>query len=108
MTEGLKRLVGIRGRAPRFAYWGVIIVGWVGTFAFATIAGVGEAGFAVLGGWYIVIGYIYMVVAACRARDMGKSGWMAFATLIPIVGIFVVFWLGFGRPAERDTDQTGE
>ena len=43
---------------------------------------------------------IWLLVAAGRARDMGRSGWFALLTLIPVANLAVVFWLGCSRNAE--------
>ena len=38
--------------------------------------------------------YCQLVVCAARCRDIGRPGTRAFMTLIPVIGIFVVCWLG--------------
>ena len=37
---------------------------------------------------------VFSLVAAGRARDMGRSGWFALLMLIPVANLAVVLWLG--------------
>lgn len=37
---------------------------------------------------------IWSLVAAGRARDMGRSGWFGLLILVPVVNLAVVLWLG--------------
>ena len=62
---------------------------------------------------FALTGLAWLIVAAARANDMGKSPWLALLTLVPFVGWGIVFWLGFaeGMPKEGDTpsiDQRAE
>ena len=37
-----------------------------------------------------------------RLHDMGRNGWWAVLTFVPILGIIVVFWLIFAKSSEKD------
>lgn len=43
---------------------------------------------------YLATPYNFVVVCAKRTADMGRSGWWAFVSLVPVVGIF--YWLYIG------------
>ena len=75
----LKVLGGVQGRVPRFIYWIVVLVSWAGAALGSALAVYDPVWLAVSG--FAV--YLFFVVAACRARDMGSSGRFALLTLFP-------------------------
>ncbi len=104
--DGLKALVGARGRLPRAGFWGA----WFALFVLSLgiVLGISNSGGspAIIIGWYVIVLWVWLVVCACRARDMGKSGWVALATLIPFVGFIFWLWLGFAKtmPAQQEEE----
>ena len=105
--DALRFLAGARGRAPRPAYWITLIGGWGLTFAFARIADANDLGPVAMAMWYAIFAYVYLVVSACRSRDMGKSGWFALTTLIPLAGFIFALWLGFAGSSTWNDDDDG-
>ena len=58
----------------------------------------------------IAIGYL--LVAALRLRDIGRSPWWCLITMIPLGGTIFLLWLGFARPhvteGHEETAPVGE
>lgn len=46
-------------------------------------------------------GIIWLLVAAGRARDMGRSAWWALLTLVPVLGWGIIIWIGFSETEEQ-------
>ena len=92
-----EKMVLMQGRASRTAYWLTFIALWISSFIVGLIGGAAgyPGGLVIQIVWLLLAAYLWLWIAACRARDMGKSGWFALLMLIPIVGIGVLFWLGF-------------
>ena len=94
----LKTLANTRVDRPTF--WIIFAVVVLASFVVKVVAdggGISSARGAVS---VALIWGIFSLVAAGRARDMGRSGWFGLLTLIPLAGIAVVFWLGCSRTAE--------
>ena len=45
--------------------------------------------------WLAVLAIIWLAVCVGRLRDMAKSPWLCLLTLVPLVGFFMLLWLGF-------------
>ena len=87
-------------RVDRHTFWIIFAVVVIASFVVKVVAdggGISSARGAVS---VALIWGIFSLVAAGRARDMGRPGWFALLMLIPLAGIAVVFWLGCSRTAE--------
>ena len=90
-----KVLIGAHGRVPRLVYWVAVLISVPGATLGGALAGYGSMwlGLAMSG----LAAYLFLVVAACRARDMGNSGKFALLTLVPFLGLLIFFQLGFEK-----------
>ena len=97
----LKVLAGAAGRAPRRWYWGVILTNIVAGLLFSRLA-VGEGwGWPTWAIWSGISIYVTLLMSAWRCRDMGIPAVVSLMTLIPMLGLGVMFYLGIGEP-DRD------
>ena len=94
-----KVLIGAHGRVPRLVYWVAVLISVPGAALGGALAEGGAMwlGLAMSG----LAAYLFLVVAACRARDMGSSGKFALLTLVPLLGLFIFFQLGFEKGGTR-------
>ena len=53
--------------------------------------------FTVVGVCYLASFVFYFMLAKRRFNDMDKSGWFCILILIPLVNLFIILWLIFGR-----------
>ena len=90
-----KVLIGAHGRVPRLVYWVAVLISVPGATLGGALAGYDSMwlGLTMSG----IATYLYLVVAACRARDMGNSGKFALLTLVPFLGLLIFFQLGFEK-----------
>ena len=56
--------------------------------------------------WLAVLAIIWLAVCVGRLRDMGKSPWLCLLTLVPLVGFFMLLWLGFSASESADTAES--
>ena len=94
----LKTLANTRVDRPTF--WIIFAVVVLASFVVKVVAdggGISSARGAVS---VALIWGIFSLVAAGRARDMGRSGWFGLLTLVPLVGLVAIFWLGCSRRVE--------
>ena len=81
-------------RVDRHTFWIIFAVVVLASFVVKVVAdggGISSARGAVS---VALIWGIFSLVAAGRARDMGRSGWLALLMLVPVVNLAVVLWLG--------------
>ena len=103
-----KVLIGRQGCAPRIVFWGTWAALLLGAILVAQVWKVTLSlsnptlSYTMIYGWWGIATYVWLLVASCRARDMGRSGWWALLTLIPLLGIAAAFWLGCARTAKAD------
>ena len=95
----IKVIAGAHGKVPRFVYWLTFLGCWLGGALGGVLAEHNVAWVAVSG----VAGYLFLVIAACRARDMGSSGKFALLTLVPMLGLLIFFQLGFEKSASAQS-----
>jgi len=96
--NSLKHYADFSGRARRQEYWMftlfnfIFYIVWVILVSLITLLSKGNAEHIDIAffGYYILMLLPGMAVAVRRLHDTGKSGWMMFVALIPIVG---GFWL---------------
>ena len=90
--KNLKTLANTRVDRPTFwIIFAVVVLASIVVRVVVDAAGLSSAR------WVIplaLIWGIWSLVAAGRARDMGRSGWFGLMTLFPLVGLAVVVWLG--------------
>ena len=106
----LRQYSDFNGRARRQEYWMFVLFNIIFSIAAAvldmilgtTIEGIGY------GPVYIIYGLIVLIpglaVSVRRLHDVGKSGWMMFVILIPIVGAIwlIVLMATDGTPGENE------
>lgn len=95
----IKVITGAHGKAPRFVYWLTFLGCWLGGALGGALAEHNVTWLAVSG----VAVYLFLVIAACRARDMGSSGKFALLTLVPMLGLLIFFQLGFEKSASAQS-----
>tara|TARA_B110000467_G_C18182869_1_gene401575 strand:- start:22 stop:387 length:366 start_codon:yes stop_codon:yes gene_type:complete len=91
----LKQYGDFSGRARRKEYWMFILFNMIFAFTAAILDNIlgtaGPAGYGVLYGIYGLAVFIPgLAVSVRRLHDVGKSGWMCFIALIPLIG---AIWL---------------
>jgi uncharacterized membrane protein YhaH (DUF805 family) len=104
----LKKYAVFRGRARRKEYWLFAFFNMI--FAVVAMIVDNAFGMTILGLPYGIITVIYslaviipgLAVVVRRLHDVGKSGWMIFISLIPIVG---AIWLLVLMVTEGDTGE---
>jgi len=105
----LKQYADFSGRARRKEYWMFILFYYI--FAFIAmiidnVIGVAspELGYGIIYVLYALVMFIpYIAVSVRRLHDVGKSGWMFFILLIPIIGAiwFLVLLVTDSNPGEN-------
>jgi len=105
----LKQFADFSGRARRKEYWMFILFYYI--FAFIAmiidnVIGVAspELGYGIIYVLYALVMFIpYIAVSVRRLHDVGKSGWMFFILLIPIIGAiwFLVLLVTDSNPGEN-------
>lgn len=106
----LKQYADFNGRARRKEYWMFVLFNVIFTIAAAILDNV--LGIAIEGIGYGPIYFIYalgilipsLAVAVRRLHDIGKSGWMIFIVLIPIIGSIwlLVLLVKDSQPGENE------
>ena len=92
----LKQYADFSGRARRKEYWMFFLFNMIFAFLAAIIDNVvgtasPELGYGVFYGIYALAMFIPgLAVGVRRLHDVGKSGWMMFIALIPLIG---AIWL---------------
>jgi uncharacterized membrane protein YhaH (DUF805 family) len=92
----LKQYADFSGRARRKEYWMFVLFNMIFAIVAMIIDNVvgtasPELGYGVFYGLYVLAVFIPgLAVAVRRLHDVGKSGWMFFIVLIPLVG---AIWL---------------
>ncbi|MGY5846609.1 DUF805 domain-containing protein [Salegentibacter sp. HM20] len=90
----LSNYFNFSGRARRSEYWYFILFNAIFAFTFMfldILLGFSELGYGVLYVLYSLAVFIPgIAVTVRRLHDVGKSGWMYFIVLIPIIG---AIWL---------------
>ena len=80
-------------RGPFWIVFAVLIL--INIAMQATTGGSSELPFVFLLVWLALLGIIWLAVCVGRLRDMAKSPWLCLLTLVPLVGFFMLLWLGF-------------
>ena len=97
------------GRARRKEYWMFVLFNMIFAFIAAILDNMlgtaGPAGYGVLYGIYVLAVFIPgLAVGVRRLHDVGKSGWMFFVVLIPLIGAIwlLVLALTDSNPGENE------
>ena len=53
-----------------------------------------------------LIYYIWFAVTVKRCHDLGKSGWLSLLTLIPLIGLAFLLWMGLS-PGDPEANRHG-
>ena len=107
-----QQYVGFSGRASRSEYWffnlsffiaatGLLILTFVSLFVANALAGfLSFLSFVLYLGCFLPL----LAVSVRRLHDLGKSGWMFFLGLIPIVGgiLLLVWFVSDGQPYDNE------
>jgi len=100
VTTCLQKYAVFSGRATRSEYWWFIL-----SVFLAAVIGIviHEILYAI-----VVLGSLLPNWAASvrRLHDIGKSGWWILLSLIPIVGLIVLYWLV--QPSVPEANEYGE
>ena len=107
--KALKQYADFKGRARRKEYWMFILFNIIFAFLAALIDNIvgtasPELGYGL---FYIVYGLAVFIpglaVTVRRLHDVGKSGWMYFIILIPIIGIiwFIILMIKDSEPGSN-------
>ena len=106
ISLGFQRYSEFSGRSTRAEYWWWFLFSFVAGIISQVVDGVigtgSEIGFGVV---YIVVTLALFIpgLAVCvrRLHDVGKSGWVIFINIIPIVG-WVIFFVWLVTDSETD------
>lgn len=103
-----KKYVTFSGRATRSEYWFFFLFVMIGSFACGMVDGLIAAGSQSAAGSVGIVGGLFTLaillpsisVAVRRLHDTGRSGWMYWIALIPLVGgiILLVFFCQRSEP----------
>jgi uncharacterized membrane protein YhaH (DUF805 family) len=100
------KYVKFDGRASRFEYWGFVLVNFVIAVVFSlldSVIGTGGLLYGVAGLALLLPG---VSAAVRRLHDIGKSGWWLLISLIPIVGLVLLYFLV--QPSQSGSNAYGE
>ncbi len=96
------------GRARRKEYWMFVLYNLVFSFVAAivdVILGFSMGSFGLLASLYALV-ILIPSIAVCvrRLHDIGKSGWMMIAVLIPIIGAIwlLILFIQEGTPGQNE------
>ena len=109
----LKQYADFSGRARRQEYWMFVLFNMIFAIVAIIIDNVvgtesPELGYGVFNGLYTLAVFIPGVaVAVRRLHDVGKSGWMFFIGLIPLVGTIWLLVL-MVKDSQQGTNKWGE
>lgn len=101
----LKSLFSFQGRFSRSQFWlwgfglpalvGALCVGLISALMVPSADADGVIGiFIVLGLLYLPLTYVGIAGAVKRLHDLGRSGWWYLLTLIPLINVGFVIWIG--------------
>ena len=109
----LKQYADFSGRARRQEYWMFVLFNMIFAIVAIIIDNVvgtesPELGYGVFNGLYTLAVFIPgLAVAVRRLHDVGKSGWMFFIGLIPLVGTIWLLVL-MVKDSQQGTNKWGE
>ena len=100
-------MLSFRGRVNRRKYWCGMVVLVVVTFLVGYVTGTesGAGLWPLLLFWLPIGSYLSILLMVKRLHDIGESGWLCLVSVIPLIGVFFVLWLGV---ASRKPDEEGQ
>ncbi len=106
-VKGLKNYANFKGRARRKEYWFFVLCQFLLIFIAAIIDSILFDNPAL---FYSITALGLFVpslaVAVRRMHDIGKSGWLLLLSLIPLIGLIVIFWLA--NETKQENNQWGQ
>ena len=106
-VKGLKNYANFKGRARRKEYWFFVLCQFLLIFIAAIIDSIlfdNPALFYSITALGLFIPSL--AVAVRRMHDIGKSGWLLLLSLIPLIGLIVIFWLA--SETKQENNQWGQ
>lgn len=106
-VRGLKNYANFKGRARRKEYWFFVLCQFLLIFIAAIIDSIlfdNPALFYSITALGLFIPSL--AVAVRRMHDIGKSGWLLLLSLIPLIGLIVIFWLA--SETKQENNQWGQ
>ena len=103
----LKNYANFKGRARRKEYWFFVLCQFLLIFIAAIIDSIlfdNPALFYSITALGLFIPSL--AVAVRRMHDIGKSGWLLLLSLIPLIGLIVIFWLA--SETKQENNQWGQ
>lgn len=106
-VKGLKNYANFKGRARRKEYWFFVLCQFLLIFIAAIIDSIlfdNPALFYSITALGLFIPSLAVTVR--RMHDIGKSGWLLLLSLIPLIGLIVIFWLA--SETKQENNQWGQ
>lgn len=104
----LKKYAVFKGRAARAEYWFFVLFNFVISIGLGVISALLNDALNTLGMLYALFILIPSIaVSVRRLHDVGKSGWMIFINLIPVVGFiwYLILVVGDSNTGENKYGQ---
>ena len=92
VKSGISNYANFSGRASRSEYWFWVLGVLIGYIVFGALMMVSEKLGLLLVVFYLGIIIPSLSVAVRRLHDTDKSGWMILISLIPLIGLIVLYW----------------
>lgn len=107
LVKGLKNYANFKGRARRKEYWFFVLSQFI-VIIIATILDSILFGNPALFYTVVALGLFIpsLAVAVRRMHDIGKSGWLLLISIIPLIGLIVIFWLA--TETKQEINQWGQ
>lgn len=107
LVKGLKNYANFKGRARRKEYWFFVLSQFI-VIIVATILDSILFGNPALFYTVVALGLFIpsLAVAVRRMHDIGKSGWLLLISIIPLIGLIVIFWLA--TETKQEINQWGQ
>ena len=90
--EAFKRFADFSGRSRRSAYWYYMLFN---VLALIVAVGIDSLiGYPIVYGLYALVSLVPgLAVAVRRLHDTGRSGWWLLISLVPLVGLILIYFL---------------
>lgn len=94
------------GRTSRREFWSFVLINFLIALALGIVDNILNTN-GILGGIYsLAVLLPGLGLSVRRLHDLGKSGWLLLLTLIPIVGLILIYW--FILPGQEGANEYGE
>nr|WP_321357269.1 DUF805 domain-containing protein [uncultured Draconibacterium sp.] len=100
----LKQYADFNGRARRQEYWMFVLVNIIFSIVATVLDSIFGTWGAIAGLYGLAILIPGLAVSARRLHDIGKSGWMLFVVLIPVIGAIwlIILFATEGTPESNE------